>query len=160
MNAIRICIDQYENDMQGRIYSRMKKEVLLFKNCSEMLLRSDRLFDECGYPQAFQEKRSFGKSEIRQGRYKAPEAVLDEDEILGQYGRCRTFDIVVQSRRRAGWQGRVLSQNGEYLFEYRSEMELLEGISGELGTDVCETEPICETDDLSGENLKKGERRL
>ncbi|MDO4298362.1 MAG: hypothetical protein Q4C59_07805 [Lachnospiraceae bacterium] len=55
MNGIRICVDHCGEDLKGRIYSRMNKESIRFENCSDMLLKADKLFDARGYPQTFQE---------------------------------------------------------------------------------------------------------
>lgn len=132
MNAVRLCVDRYGADMQGRIYSRMSEEPLVFTNCSEMLLRADALFDECGYPQTFQEKRSFLEGERSPGRYAVPQAVMGSEEIRSQKGQYYTLDIIVWSRRRAGWQGKLQHPDGTMLAEFQSELELLECIGREL----------------------------
>ncbi len=131
VNAIRVCIDEHGGEIKGRIYSKMSEVPLLFKDCSEMLLRSDRLFDDCGYPQSYQEKREFRKSE-NTVRYSRPQTYLSDEDILSQEGKYRTIDILVKSRRRAGWQGAILGDNGEILEEFESELGLLRclGIKG------------------------------
>lgn len=123
-NAVRVCVDQSGADFSGRIYNRMSEEPLVFGNCSEMLLRTDDLFDRCGYPQSFQQKRSFVLSEERQNRYARPQVRMENEEILKQRGAFRTFDIVVRSRRRAGWQGSLKALDGETT-EYVSAIQLL-----------------------------------
>ena len=40
MNGLRVCVDEYNNDLSGRIYSKMSKEKLPFRNMSEMLLKA------------------------------------------------------------------------------------------------------------------------
>lgn len=124
MNAIRVCIDEEDGDLKGRIYSKMSRQPLTFHSCTEMFLMADQLFDECGYPQTFQEKRSFQEQKLR-GRYARPQTRLEDEEILKQSGACRTYDILVQSRRRAGWQGILMGENVPEPIEFRSEMELL-----------------------------------
>lgn len=138
LNAFRLCIDEYGDDIQGRIYSRMSEVPLVFNNFSEMLLKADTLFDEKGYPQAFQEKRSFQKPDVQQGRYAVPKPVLEAEKVLGQSGSFYTLDVLVQSRRRAGWQGRILCRDKSAMPEYRSEMELMTCILNELNENTQE----------------------
>ena len=133
MNAVRVCIDQYDADLQGRIYSRLSREPLFFGSCSKMLLETDRLFDEHGYPQNFQEKRSFALTEEKKySSFAAPQPLLESEDILRQSGACGTFDVIVWSRRRAGWQGMLRHPDGMAAGDFRSEMELLDMICREL----------------------------
>lgn len=124
VNAIRICIDEYDGDIRGRIYSKMQKVPLLFENCSEMFLQADKLFDDCGFPQRYQKKRNFDNSESRI-HYSRPEICLGDEEICSHIGEHRTVDILVKSRRQAGWQGVILGNESEAPAEFQSEMELL-----------------------------------
>jgi hypothetical protein len=128
MNGIRICIDQFGEDMEGRIYSKMSTVPLYFENSCEILLRADRLFDNCGYPQSFQVKRNFMEAGDT-GRFSKPTIYMEDSEIRMQHGRYLTVDILVKTRRRAGWQGILLDMDGTKLSEFRSEMELLRQIS-------------------------------
>lgn len=131
-NAVRICIDRYAEDIGGRIYSRMKPEPLLFGNCCEMLLKTDSMFDEKGYPQAFKEKRNFFEKRPANTYCAVPELLLDKEELCRQRGACGTVDVIVQSRRRAGWQGIMLRTDGRKMGIFRSEMELLKCIYTEM----------------------------
>lgn len=124
VSAIRICIDTYDGDIRGRIYSKMYGEALPFENCGEMFLRADRLFDACGYPQSFQEKRGFQEARGR-GNYARPKIRLEDAQIRSQRGKVGTVDVLVRSRRRAGWQGSVLSEDGGVSADFESELELL-----------------------------------
>lgn len=124
VNAIRVCIDAYDEDVKGRIYSKMSGKAFRFENCSELFLRADQLFDRCGYPQSFQEKRDFHESG-KAGHYARPKICLGDAQIRSQSGKLSTLDILVKSRRRAGWQGSILKEEGGVLAEFQSEMELL-----------------------------------
>lgn len=126
-NAIRLCIDQWDGDLWGRVYSRLSAEPIKFENCCEMLIRTDKLFDRCGYPQSFLDKKDFKDNKVT-GRYVPPQTVLEEEEVLRQQGELYTLDIFVRSRRHAGWQGIVTYQDGSPPEEFYSEMELLECI--------------------------------
>ena len=58
-NGFRICVDTEEQDMAGRIYSLLVPEAITYSGWNELFLKMDAVFDQVGYPQAFQEKRSF-----------------------------------------------------------------------------------------------------
>lgn len=131
-NAVRICIDRYDEDIGGRVYSRMKAEPLPFENCCELLLRTDSMFDEKGYPQAFVEKRDFNNVRSRSSYRAKPELLLGKEEMCMQRGECGTVDVIVRSRRRAGWQGIMLYTDGMPAGEFKSEMELLRCIKKEM----------------------------
>lgn len=131
LNCLHICVDRCSGDLAGRIYCRMSKEGLPFGNTGELLLRADALFDEKGYPQSFQEKRSFEGHSTWQSRYGAPEPSLTDEEVLSQHGVYWTFDILVYSRRRASWQGALLNP-GRPGRSFESAKELLELIGEEM----------------------------
>lgn len=131
-NGIRICVDSiYGNNMSGRFYSKLNSGVKSFASVADLLLSADKLFDLKGYPQNYQEKRTFQEEDIWSGRYSVPEALMNDSDILAQYGNCCTLDIFVQSRHRAGWQGIIVNMNGEAA-EYQSELELIEMMLSEI----------------------------
>lgn len=127
-NAIRICVDQCENhDVQGRIYSKFLTEPLLFRNCGEMLLKTDYMFDQRGFPQTYQRRRHFGdrKEEVH---HLPEEELMGDENILEQSGNHSTFDVIVQSRKKSSWQGVLKTWDGSPVTEFRSEMQLLNWI--------------------------------
>ena len=128
LNAVRICIDRYRNyDVEGRIYSRLQQEPILFRNCGEMLLKADYMFDERGFPQTFQQRRCFGEN--RRVTYRKPRNILPNDaSILEQRGSFGTYDVIVRSRKKSSWQGILKNKDGTPAAEFRSEMELLNWI--------------------------------
>ncbi len=132
-NGIRICIDSDDaDDFRGKFYSRMNRDPIVFHDFGELIVLADKLFDKRGYPQTFQEKRSFrGGVSAGPGHYAAPEIYLTDEEILARRGACCTFDVMVESRRRAGWQGVLFGVDGS-AHEYQSEMELLKEIAAEM----------------------------
>ena len=137
MNMIRLCIDGYGNDLSGRAYNKMQLVPLPFAGCGMLLLRMDDLFEQVGYPQAFQVRRTFRKQEKITGSIHMPERLMEDEEIDRQSGTCRTFDIIVQSRRQSGWQGILMDPGRTFIKKFRSEMELLtcicEGMDGTFG---------------------------
>lgn len=57
--------------------------------------------------------------------YETPVFLPDSDIFL-QKGKQNTFDVIVRTRQRAGWQGymRNVSET-EYMTEFHSELEML-----------------------------------
>lgn len=131
-NRLRVCIDRCEKHLGGRIYSRMSRTPLFFDNCCRLILCADRLFDECGYPQSFQDKRSFAGQAVQHAQYAPPRLLISESEVACQSGRIGTFDIIVYARRHAGWQGALFHSDGTLLAAFQSELELLVGLYREI----------------------------
>ena len=125
INGVRICVDRKGGTLAGRAYSRMTEAEIKFKSSSQLLLKVDYLFDECGYPQRFMDARSFRKNEVTASRFQVPESVVPDEKILKQEGVCCTVDVIVQSRRKAGWQGIVCQMDGRMIDKFESELELL-----------------------------------
>lgn len=129
VNAFRLCVDSVQEDIKGYIFSPLQAEKIAFSGLGEALVKMDELFDKCGYPQAFQDKRSFQADRNRQNLYKGtPGREQDTDFIVGQNGKKSTFDIVVRTRQNTSWQGTLYAGSGEILMEFDGEMELLSGI--------------------------------
>lgn len=135
MNMARLCIDRYEGDLSGRVYSKQQKRPLTFSGYGEMLLRMDDMFDRSGYPQAFQERRSFRQEPKKKEQHRLQRPLkeyLNDSEMQKQKGIIRTLDVVVQSRRRSGWQGLLMDPERTRTVPFRSEMELLDCICQEM----------------------------
>lgn len=125
-NMFRVCIDSYQEDISGRAYSPLCEEDISFVGIGELLLKMDRLFDYMGYPQAFQNKRSFEEAPEYMNAYRGiPQNVRGIDSILQQKGRHATYDISVESRRNTSWQGIIYNMDGTEQGEFSGEVELL-----------------------------------
>lgn len=132
VNMIRLCVDGYTNDLFGRAYNKMLLMPLPFTGYGGMLLEMDDLFEQVGYPQAFQARRTFLKPEKLKGSISMPEHLMEDEEMGRQSGSRRTFDIIVQSRRQSGWQGLLMNPDRTRTKKFRSEMELLDCICEDL----------------------------
>ena len=55
------------------------------------------------------------------------DGVLEEE-----MGKCATFELVVQSRMHASWQGFLADPNGVPLGSFESELQLMELVLGAL----------------------------
>lgn len=122
--TLRMCVDEEKNGVySGRIYTKFRREGFLFLNIGEVLLIGEKIFNEAGFPMAFQEKRTFVKNKA-EGMRKPREMVMADQELRSFRGRIYTADIIVTTRRRCGWQGIFLDGNGQQE-RFGSEMELL-----------------------------------
>lgn len=124
-NMIRLCIDGYDEDIKGRIYSKMNEEPVAFENCCEMLMKADEIFERIGYPQAYCKSRSFGRKTAKE-HYSLPgEPLIKDEELQKQKGQLCTLDVLIRSRRQASWQGIVRSVQDSLTQEFYCGMELL-----------------------------------
>ncbi len=126
-NRFRVCIDDATADLLGRIYSPLSESELKFVEFRELILQMDALFDRTGYPQSFQEKRSFKKAIVPNAAYRGvPITDVTYQEMQQYHGELATLDILVESRRNASWQGLVFSLDGQCLGEYDGEWGLID----------------------------------
>lgn len=125
INMIRLCIDKYDGDIEGRVYSKMSGKGIVFKDCCEMLMKTDEMFERIGYPQSFCDGRSFVEKN-KKSHYKLPEEFLNNDNVIQkQEGIVCTLDVLVHSRRQASWQGIIMGQENFQDNEFNCAIELL-----------------------------------
>lgn len=130
MNMFRVCIDTCAGDISGYAHSPLCEEEIVFTGIGELLLKMDKLFDSVGYPQGFQDKRSFENEKRGDNAYRGiPRAVRQTENILEQIGGCCTFDIMVESRRNTSWQGAIYDGEGCEHGRFNGEVELLEKLT-------------------------------
>jgi len=128
-NAFRVCVDDMKEDIAGRIYTPLVREAIPFVSMGELLVKMDGLFDLYGYPQAFQDKRSFDSDKEQVNLYRGlPKIAQETAEILKQSGKKGTFDLIVKSRQNTSWQGALYDNQGVLLKEFNGEVELLASI--------------------------------
>jgi len=131
VNMFRVCVDESDRDIQGRVYTPLKEECVPFAGIGELLLEMDQLFDSIGFPQGFQHKRSFEKDGERNNFYHGiPKPMLQPEWIQKQRGFLETFDIQVNSRRNTGWQGRICNAEGVSIAQFDSELQLISLLGG------------------------------
>lgn len=126
-STLRVCIDEQDDThIEGRIYCKMLDSSLAFHDFNELLLLADKMFDQKGFPQSYQQKRGFGsqKGEDSPRFVHNPELYLTDKEMASFGGRIRTLDILVYTRMYASWQGAVM-ENGKILGRFDSEMGLM-----------------------------------
>ncbi|MBQ8038441.1 MAG: hypothetical protein IJ274_00955 [Lachnospiraceae bacterium] len=129
LNAFRICADRIDDDVEGRVFSPLKPDVIRFSGMTGLLVKMDELFDRVGYPQAFQDKRSFDGIKEHTNLYRGiPEGEMSPALILEQTGEQKTFDVLVISRKNTSWQGELYNEDNAFLKSFNGEIELLESI--------------------------------
>ena len=106
-NGFRVCVDSREIDISGVAYSPLAEQAIVYNGFNDLILAIDRIFDENGYPQAFQEKRSFLEKEKTVSYHGIPPVSEETSQIYEKEGKLFTADVFVESRRNASWQGYV-----------------------------------------------------
>ena len=138
-SAVWIGIDQYNgSDWNGKIYTRLNKEAINFRNIGEMLDVLENIWNTIGYPQESminrrflaQEKLASKKELIRvsyfDDRTKDKVKVeLSEADMEKRRGEQDTFIVRIQYRQNATWQGHVTWVDENKTVPFRSALELI-----------------------------------
>lgn len=125
-NGFRICVDGRENDIRGKVFSPLEERTITFSGFNELMLAMDEIFDKNGYPQAFQEKRTFADKKGSAPYHGVPEVSPEAALIYEKEGTLFTVDVIVESRRNTSWQGYVYLTDNTKLGEFQGEIELLQ----------------------------------
>lgn len=133
LNGVRICIEEKSPAILGMAYSPLSKEPIHFTDIGQLLILLDALFDEVGYPQSFQDKRSFNKDSARDNRYSGrPSPKTDPVTVASYHGKLTSFTLIVDSRRDSSWQGMILSKDDEIIGSFDGDMDLMKLIFSNL----------------------------
>ena len=88
-------------------------------------MKMDAVFDQVGYPQAFQEKRSFTGGTKAASYQGSPKRLQPQEAVTHERGQLWTVDVVVISRRDASWQGIVYDLDRQELGQFDGELGLM-----------------------------------
>jgi hypothetical protein len=135
LNGLRLCIDAMaDGEIEGTFLSPMDGRRVAFAGYQDFLVKADKLFDRYGYPQSFQEKRSFVKKKDQEtAPYTGfPPAVIKAEDILLLRGRFSTYNVIVVARRNASWQGVLLGEDGAKIGVYDGEIQLIRLLKASL----------------------------
>ena len=105
ITCFRLCIDEKKEEsdaVRGRIYGIALKEPVLFSSYSEVLMKLEKILDEIGFPQAFQQLRSFRREE--------KETMKKKNEVI-QYHSAEEIDVEKGSLNIVGVNGRSMSSD-------------------------------------------------
>lgn len=129
---VRVCIDEYRTyDAAGRMYTETA-DGILFRSLAELLIRTDQLLEQSRSPQSFLRRRLFAtkKTEIHTEKKEASPA--NKSDIFLQTGKYATYDVIIQSKMHAGWQGLIRTGDRTFLGLFESELELLRRLFEDL----------------------------
>lgn len=129
-SVVCVCCDSAEGyDWKGRLYTRYRREPMLFRNAGELVGEMERFYDWIGYPQASMKERSFQETGDRpgqgSGRRERQVVVVSAEEMEKQHGEKATFVVRIQYRQNATWQGQVTWAEKNKTINFRSALELL-----------------------------------
>ena len=126
LSGLRVCIDNAENgEISGVFYSPMDEKRYEVHGIEEFVLAAEEVFNEHGYPQAYMIGRTFLKKRKDAGRYMGkPKAVCSDACILSHTGNLATCDVVVESRRKASWQGYVRDADGNEVGDFHGILDM------------------------------------
>lgn len=133
-NMLWLCVNYIDDhSFKGEVYSTMIHEPIQFHDFDQLILRCDELFDEIEFPQAFQEKRSFKKHNAKVELSKARRSPIKNDqEIMNHHGLCFTGIIMVSTRQFTNWQGMVMNEDFQPLYEFHDIVELMSFITNNI----------------------------
>lgn len=124
-NSFRLCLDMLsDNIIEGCFYHLLTEKGIAFRDISEFLLYADRILDMSGFPQSFQEKRSF-QTEPSGNKKHIKHILMDGEKLKSMKGKAATVDVVVMSRRHTSWQGAVNRTDGSRIGVFTGELELI-----------------------------------
>jgi len=131
LSCLRICIDQAQDgEIRGSFYSPMDREKHVANGFEEFMLKAEQIFNDHDYPQAFLVGRSFQDKAKDETLYQGkPLAARSDVEMDAFVGLVATYDVIVESRRKASWQGYVRDVDGQTLGEFNGILELAEIIN-------------------------------
>ncbi|RPF42420.1 hypothetical protein EDD70_2764 [Hydrogenoanaerobacterium saccharovorans] len=122
-----VCIHTNENgEPRGEIYNRYLVEPIAFTDMFTLINEMDAFFDQTGYPQAYNEYRTFvDKKKEKKFRLREAESDLDDMFLENTTGDKATFVIQVQFRQNSSWQGTITWAEGKKTQRYRSTLEMI-----------------------------------
>lgn len=128
-NMLWLCIDELnEEKMKGKMYSIMQAHPICFHDFDQMILKADALFDNIGYPQSFQKKRTLNEYKKTQKKYhylnQYPQ--MSSEDIMKQNGKKATFAVMVNTRQYTNWQGFVLQKDLNRITDFDDVLQLLD----------------------------------
>ena len=138
-SAVWIGINQYNgSDWNGKIYTRLNKEAINFRNIGEMIEVLESIWNAIVYPQESLINRSFviqqnskekkdyiSVSYLEDGTKDKIKVELSEADMEKRRGEQDTFIVRIQYRQNATWQGHVTWVDENKTVPFRSALELI-----------------------------------
>lgn len=124
-----VCVDAISSaDYAGTLYNPYLPAPLPFGQITELIALLEEFFNRISFPQAFFESRTFLDGQAASGRKSAPNPLTrcDDDSLFNRYkGKLATFELQVQFRQNASWQGEIIWKESGKSWGFRSELEML-----------------------------------
>ena len=135
--AIRVCVDEINGTrVSGRAYCAQIDDVFNFRDIDELVLGMEDMFDERGYPDAFQKKRRFVKTPENivplEKKLLKQAAMRAKCDIPQNMGKRVTILVYVMSRRNSSWQGRIEWIDEGGITSFNSALEFMRLIDAKL----------------------------
>lgn len=132
-DMLRICIDENQDGiLSGRVYNSTYQKEIPFEDLGNMIVDIDKLFDYNGFPQSYQNRRSFQDHHEKQGYHYKPDNVVEHEWFFNQTGKLATFTTIVLTRQHSSWQGELYDDQNQLLMRYNDVMEMLDKIIQEI----------------------------
>lgn len=126
INTLRICIDNYEDEIpKGRIYHSSKENTYYFTGIMSFMKIIEQIMNDNNFPQLGMQIRQFAYT--NENKRMVNEQICTDNEEIGNFirGRLATYRIRIMFRQSATWQGTIrwLEEGTEEHF--RSALELM-----------------------------------
>lgn len=129
-SILYLCVDRVTcGHIAGRVVSQRLTRPMAFSDLGSLLLQLDRLMNRQGFPQAFQNIRSFvddGSSGPELPAADTPEQGMPADQVHAARGALDTLVLHIVTRRNSTWQGLAYhAGREEAVSRFSSALELL-----------------------------------
>jgi len=127
----RVCVDK--KPLGGRIVGQRTSVPIDFNDVGDLLLKIETVLDTQDFPRAFQRKRTFGEPQQTVRRDEEQQVIfMSIDEVTAAKGEISTFELRVNARQNASWQGRLDFLDGEQK-QFMSALELIHILDEKFG---------------------------
>lgn len=138
---IRICVDSYGATwIQGKIHSPFSEKEIAFQDVTTLLVVLENLAEDRGFPDPMYKHRKFPSLEKKEGRKGEAKVVRSIEEMEKKYGEKDTMRLFITGRRNAGIQGHFVCLSTGNVYQYSSELQLLQYMEQVLSFEPCEKE--------------------
>ena len=125
--AIRVCVDAYGMFcMQGKIHSPFSEQEISFQDVTTFLVALEKLAEDRGFPEPMFKHRKFQSLQKKECEKEAANIVRTIEAIEKEHGEKETIRLFITGRRNAGIQGHFVCLSTGNLYQYSSELQLLQ----------------------------------
>jgi|GEM_PF-1179313 len=130
-SMFHITIDTFEDGViAGRIYNPTRQEPMAYRDWHGFLMAVNNLLDANGNPMPAMELRGFTGASVSARYTHRPALVHQYEDFLDTKGDIATYDLVINSRHEATWQGILI--DGDDACEFTHLMTLMKRMTDTL----------------------------